>query len=533
MTTLLAIENLKLGFVGTNEQDNSSIIVPTLHGVSLSVEAGKITALVGASGSGKTLTSRTIVGLLPRNARMTDGRILFQGKDLAKAIQTSNIKTDKTKSFSLSHLRGNEIAMVFQDPLSSLNPLHTIEKQVAEPLLIHKHLKKPMIQARVKELFSLVGLESSKAFLKRYPHQLSGGQRQRVALAMALANKPKLLIADEPTTALDASIQNQILECMNTLCRTLNMGVLIVSHDLGVVRSLADTIHVMDNGSIVESGSTQAIFNQAKSPITKALLGAEGPQEAVPLEAQAPVILEGKNITMRFERRNFLGRLDSAHIALENVSFSLQKGECLGIVGESGSGKSTLALAILRLLKAKGEILFHEQALNKSIHSQDKENRRKIQAVFQDPFASLNPRMTILENIAEGLMAHFPELRGEKGKEAREKCIEDALLEVGLVKDHAYCYPNELSGGQCQRAVIARALVLRPEILILDEATSSLDRALQFQILTLLRELQFKYTMSCLFITHDISLVRKFCHRVMVLQHGHVINCGQTKAIFP
>lgn len=520
---LLHIEDLHLAFGGSAHPPAASGRA-VLHGVGLTMRRGEIHALVGASGSGKSLTAKAVLGLLPPGARLTHGSIRFEGAQLAHAPESA-----------LRALRGDRIGMVFQDPLSSLNPLHTIERQVAEPLAIHKGIRGPRARARALELLDMVGLDEPEARLASYPHQLSGGQRQRVALAMALANDPALLIADEPTTALDTTVQCQILRLIDDLRHRLGMGVLIVSHDLGVVRSLADVIHVMDAGCIVESAPTTRIFSAPASPVTRALLGAEGPAGPAPLPettATQPALLEARDMGVTFTRqRGLFGLRKTGHDALVSASFALRRGECLGVVGESGSGKSTLALAVLRLIASRGRVTLDGQRLDTLDEEALRPLRRKVQAVFQDPFSALNPRMTVAESIAEGLTTHFPDLRGRHGHKAMHDKTLAALEEVGLSDDFMHRYPGELSGGQCQRVVIARALALRPEVLVLDEPTSSLDRALQFQVVALLRDLQVRHGMACLFITHDLSLVRSFCHRVMVLHRGHVVEAGPTPVV--
>ncbi|BFR50212.1 dipeptide ABC transporter ATP-binding protein [Nitratidesulfovibrio sp. HK-II] len=528
ITPLLEVRGLRMEF-GTGPAAH-----PVLHGVDLTLERGRVAALVGASGSGKSLTARALLGLLPAGARITGGSALFHAGMAGGAASPSPapcVDLLRAGEALLQTLRGRRIGMIFQDPLSSLNPLHTVERQLTEPLALHRGMRGPAARARALELLDLVRLDAPESRLRAFPHQLSGGQRQRVALAMALANEPDLLIADEPTTALDTTVQVEILRLLDDLRARLGMAVLIVSHDLGVVRSLADAIHVMDDGRVVEAAPAHTLFTAPTHPVTRALLGAEGPPGPAPLPGNtdgAPELLRAEGLGVSFAPRGGLFRRHRpAPRALAGVSFHLRRGECLGVVGESGSGKSTLALAVLRLLDAEGRVALDGLPLHDLPPARLRPLRRRMQAVFQDPFASLSPRMTVGESIAEGLAVH-----GVARAEERRRRALASLEEVGLDADFLYRYPGELSGGQCQRVAIARALALEPDLLVLDEPTSSLDRALQFQIVALLRRLQQRHGMACLFITHDLSLVRSFCHRMLVLRAGRIVEHGASAALF-
>lgn len=508
---LLTVNHLTVSFgVGNNTKN-------AVNDVSFSVAPGEIVALVGESGAGKSLSARAILGLLPEGANMTHGELLFKGQDIAKCSHRS-----------LRQIRGNQIGMVFQDPLAGLNALHHIGDQVAESMILHQRLSKKDAQNRVLALFDMVRLDRGKERLTAYPHQLSGGQRQRVMLAIALANKPDLLIADEPTTSLDATIQLDILALLNTIRQETNMGILLISHDLAMVRSVTDSVNVMLNGQIVESATTQQIFSQPKHPYTTTLLGIDLSQRRDVLHPHAEPLLSVKNLSVTFPRPSQGGfKKTPPFIAVNDISFDLHPGECLGIVGESGSGKSSLAMAVLRLIKAKGEIIFKNRPIQQLTHAEMAPLRQHLQIVFQDPFASLNPRMSIGDIIAEGLKVH------SKGSGSQyQQQVEMALREVGLPESYAARFPHELSGGERQRVAIARALVLQPEIVFLDEPTSSLDRTLQFQIMALLQRLQMRHNMSCIYISHDLSLVQKFCHRVIVLRDGQCVEQGDVKKVF-
>ncbi|MFV0480904.1 MAG: dipeptide ABC transporter ATP-binding protein [Campylobacteraceae bacterium] len=489
---------------------------PTVKNINFSIKQGEVVALVGESGAGKSLSARSILNLLPIGAS-AKGEIIFEDKNLLKL---------STKE--MQKLRGNKISMVFQDPLAALNPLHKVGKQVLEAILVHSDITKEEAEKRVIELFELVKIDNAKERLNSYPHQLSGGQRQRVMLAMSLANNPKLLILDEPTTALDATVQYEILELLKSLKKKLNMSILIISHDLAMVRFLADFVHVMLKGEIIESGDTKSIFLNPKEVYTKELLGRDI-NKREPLHAKSKTVLEVKNLNVFYERQRVkLFSKPKPFEAARNISFSLRSKECLGIVGESGSGKSSLALALLRLIPSSGIILFCENELQNLSHKEMRVFRKKIQVVFQDPFASLNPRMSVAEIIKEGLVIQ----NLQKDENKREEALKSALDEVGLSYEFATRFPHELSGGERQRVAIARALILKPEILILDEPTSSLDRTLQFKVIELLKNLQEKHDMSCIYISHDLYLVKQFCHSVFVMKNGKMVEYASSGEIF-
>ncbi len=511
---LLEVKDLEIGFAfakPTKEIKEFTVV----KGVSFDVAEGECVALVGESGAGKTLTARSIIRLLPKGASITKGNILYKNQNI---VNCSDLQ--------LNALRGKEIGMVFQDPLAGLNPLQYVGDQIAESLEIHANLSKREREKRVLELLDLVQIDRAKERIGVYPHQLSGGQRQRVMLAIALANNPKLIIADEPTTALDASVQHNILNLLKSLQKELKTGLLLITHDLGMVQHFADTVHVMKDGYIVES--SKELFENPQHAYSKKLLYQEAQDYAKIPETAGHTVFEVKNLSVEYPRmRKKLFRTPPPFLTLNGVNFALQKGECLGIVGESGSGKSSLALAILRLIKSKGSILLNNLAIDNFSHKQMAPYRKILQVIFQDPYVSLNPRMTIRDIIEEGLQVHDMENQAQ----FEEKVIA-VLHDVGLHEVYLNRFPHELSGGERQRVAIARALVLKPEILILDEPTSSLDRSLQFQIIDLLKALQERYAMSFIYISHDLSLVKSFCQRLLVLKDGDCVEYGQTKEIF-
>lgn len=489
-----------------------------VEGVSFDIRKGETLALVGESGSGKSVTAHSILRLLPYPlAQHPAGEIRYAGEDLLKA-------TEKR----MRSVRGNRIAMVFQEPMTSLNPLHTIGKQINEVLQIHKGLKAKAATARTLELLELVGIPEPAKRIRAYPHELSGGQRQRVVIAMALANEPELLIADEPTTALDVTVQLKILELLKDLQQRLGMALLLISHDLNLVRRIANRVCVMQRGRVVEQADCEKLFSSPQHPYTQELLAAEPSGDPVPVEQTAPALLEVKDVRVWFPIKKGLFHRTVDHIkAVDGVSFSLPRGQTLGIVGESGSGKSTLGLAILRLLSSTGEIRFREQALEKMSQAAVRPLRRQMQVVFQDPFGSLSPRMSVGQIVGEGLSIH------KMGSETEQaQAIIDALVEVGLDPESRHRYPHEFSGGQRQRIAIARALVLKPDLILLDEPTSALDRTVQRQVVELLRSLQAKYNLTYLFISHDLAVVRALSHQMMVVKQGKVVEQGIAKDIF-
>ncbi|HAV89554.1 MAG TPA: microcin ABC transporter ATP-binding protein [Pseudomonas sp.] len=488
-----------------------------VEGVSFDIRKGETLALVGESGSGKSVTAHSILRLLPYPmASHPAGQILFHGEDLLQADEKR-----------MRAIRGNRIAMVFQEPMTSLNPLHTVGKQINEVLSIHKGLRGRAASARTLELLELVGIPNARERFRAYPHELSGGQRQRVMIAMALANEPELLIADEPTTALDVTVQLKILELLKDLQARLGMSLLLISHDLNLVRRVAHRACVMQRGRVVEQASCEQLFRAPQHPYTQELLAAEPSGGPVDVE-QRPPLLEVNDLRVWFPIKKGVMRRTVDHVkAVDGVSFSLPKGQTLGIVGESGSGKSTLGLAILRLIGSRGEIRFQGHELSSLSQRDVRPLRRQMQVVFQDPFGSLSPRMSVGQIIGEGLRIH----RIGTAKE-QEAAIIEALVEVGLDPDTRHRYPHEFSGGQRQRIAIARALVLKPALILLDEPTSALDRTVQRQVVELLRSLQQKYDLTYLFISHDLAVVRALSHQMMVVKQGQVVERGVAGEIF-
>ncbi|MGQ0611035.1 MAG: ABC transporter ATP-binding protein [Paracoccaceae bacterium] len=508
--SLLQIRDLSITF----RQDGRQ--VRAVRGISLDMAKGETLALVGESGSGKSLTALSTVRLVPDTAEVT-GRVLFKGRDTLPMPQKA-----------LQGLRGNEISFVFQEPMTSLNPLHTIEKQLGESLLLHGGLRGPQARARSIELLTKVGIDAPESRLGSYPHQLSGGQRQRVMIAMALANGPELLIADEPTTALDVTIQAQILDLLVDLKRSEGLSLLFITHDLTIVRRIADRVAVMKEGEIVETGPVADVFAAPRHPYTRTLLAAEPQGRPAPVPEGAPVVLSAESLRVWFPLQRGLLRRTVGHVkAVNAASLDLRRGETLGIVGESGSGKTTLALALLRLVPFQGRAVFLGQDLAGLQRDALRSLRRDMQIVFQDPFGSLSPRMTAEEIIAEGLGVHGL----EPGRDRRQM-VAEVMAEVGLDPAGMSRYPHEFSGGQRQRIAIARAMILRPQLLVLDEPTSALDMTVQVQIVDLLRHLQERWQLACLFISHDLRVVRALAHRVMVMQAGDVVEEGPAEAIF-
>ena len=503
MKQILAIENLSVYF-GKNK---------AVKNVSLTIRKGETVALVGESGSGKSVTALATVSLINQSADIT-GSVKYCGKEI---INTSNK--------DLRKIRGNDISFIFQEPMTSLNPLHTIERQLSESLKLHQGLKGSKVTEKILDLLSKVGIDEAHRKISNYPHQLSGGQRQRIMIAMALANKPDLLIADEPTTALDVTIQAQILELLANIQKSEGMGMLFITHDLSVVRRIADRVCVMKDGEIVETGATNEIFSSPNHEYTKKLLNAEPSGFPKPIKSNAFEIINIKNLKVWFPIVKGLLRKVVGNVkAVNDASLNIAQGETLGIVGESGSGKTTLALAIMRLISSKGQITFMGNKLDGLTNKQLKPFRRDIQMVFQDPYGSLSPRFTIEQIISEGLDVH----NLDKGQN-RRAMVENILIEVGLEKDMIDRYPHEFSGGQRQRIAIARAMILKPKLLILDEPTSALDMTVQVQIVKLLRDLQIKYGLAYLFISHDLRVIRALSHKVIVMYNG---NTGTNKEIF-
>jgi microcin C transport system ATP-binding protein len=513
--SLLEVRDLSVRFAGWR----GAAPVEAVKGVSFTLDRGETLALVGESGSGKTVTALSVLQLLPYPAA-AHGRgssIRFDGQELVGAPPAR-----------LHEVRGNRIGMVFQEPMTSLNQLHTLEKQIAEALLIHKHLPPSAARARTLELLSLVGLADAESRLSAYPHQLSGGQRQRVMIAMAIANDPDILIADEPTTALDVTIQARILELLNELKSRFGMALLLITHDLAIVRKMAQRVCVMTSGEIVEAGTTAQIFAQPQHPYTQRLLAAEPKGSGVPFDAEAPVLIEAQKLRVWFPvRRGLLRRVKGYIKAVDGVSLALRSGATLGVVGESGSGKTTLGLALLRLVEAQGEIRFAGRDIAGERQKALRPLRREMQVVFQDPFSSLSPRLSIAQIVGEGLQVHH--LANSPGE--RRRLIEEALVEVGLDPAAAHRYPHEFSGGQRQRVAIARALVLKPRLVVLDEPTSALDMSVQAQIVDLLRDLQARHGLAYLFISHDLRVVRALAHEILVMKDGEIVETGSTEAV--
>ncbi|MDC1414527.1 ABC transporter ATP-binding protein, partial [Amylibacter sp.] len=506
MKQILAIENLSVYF-GKNK---------AVKNVSLAIRKGETVALVGESGSGKSVTALATVSLINQSADIT-GSVKYCGKEI---INTSNK--------DLRKIRGNDISFIFQEPMTSLNPLHTIERQLSESLKLHQGLKGSKVTEKILDLLSKVGIDEAHRKISNYPHQLSGGQRQRIMIAMALANKPDLLIADEPTTALDVTIQAQILELLANIQKSEGMGMLFITHDLSVVRRIADRVCVMKDGEIVETGATNEIFSSPNHEYTKKLLNAEPSGFPKPIKSNAFEIINIKNLKVWFPIVKGLLRKVVGNVkAVNDASLNIAQGETLGIVGESGSGKTTLALAIMRLISSKGQITFMGNKLDGLTNKQLKPFRRDIQMVFQDPYGSLSPRFTIEQIISEGLDVH----NLDKGQN-RRAMVENILIEVGLEKDMIDRYPHEFSGGQRQRIAIARAMILKPKLLILDEPTSALDMTVQVQIVKLLRDLQIKYGLAYLFISHDLRVIRALSHKVIVMYNGNIVETGTNKEIF-
>ncbi len=493
--------------------------VDAVKGANFEIDAGKTLALVGESGSGKSVTALSILQLLPYPlARHPAGSIVFKGQELLGAPQPV-----------LREVRGNEISMIFQEPMTSLNPLHTVEKQVNETLFLHKGLGRDAARRRTLELLDLVGIPEARKRLGAYPHELSGGQRQRVMIAMALANEPDLLIADEPTTALDVTIQAQILKLLKDLQAEFGMALLLITHDLGIVRKMADDVCVMTGGEIVEQGPREDIFQRPRHAYTKRLLAAEPKGAPLKADPDAPVVMAGENIKVHFPVKAGLLKRTVDHVrAVDGISLTVREGHTVGIVGESGSGKTTLGLALLRLISSQGEIRFGDMSIQGLKSKALRPLRREMQIVFQDPFGSLSPRLSVAQIVEEGLKVHG--LGGDAG--AREIMIVDALREVGLDPDSRHRYPHEFSGGQRQRIAIARAMVLKPRLLVLDEPTSALDVSVQAQIVDLLRDLQAKNRLAYLFISHDLRVVRALADEVMVLRDGRVVEHGSADQIF-
>jgi ABC-type microcin C transport system duplicated ATPase subunit YejF len=491
--------------------------VEAVRGVDIHVNAGETVAVVGESGSGKSQIMMAAMGLLAANGR-AEGSVTYRGQELI------GLPKDR-----LNRVRGAKITMIFQEPMTSLDPLYTIERQICEPIMVHGGLSRSAARARALELLKLVHIPDPERRLKAYPHELSGGQRQRVMIAMALANDPDLLIADEPTTALDVTIQAEILRLLAELQQKLGMAILFITHDLTIVEAFADRVYVMQRGKVVEDGPTEQIFNRPAKDYTKMLLAAEPEGAKPPVPERTPILLDARNMSVTFSSGGgfFSG---SAFVlkAVEDVSLTLRAGQTIGIVGESGSGKSTLGRAILQLLPSEGRVVYQGTPIHGFDRAAMRPYRKNLQMVFQDPYGSLSPRMTVGEIITEGLLVHEPQLSARSRAEAAMK----ALQEVGLDPAMRNRFPHEFSGGQRQRIAIARAVVLKPTVIVLDEPTSALDRSVQKQIITLLRDIQQGYGLSYIFISHDLAVVRALADYTIVMRTGRVVEEGATDEVF-
>ena len=511
---LLKISNLSVDFRVGRETNRA------VSSGSLEVRNGETVALVGESGSGKSVTALSVLQLLPYPlaSHPRGSSVRFRGEELMGA--------GKEK---LMEVRGNEISLIPQEPLSALNPLHTVEKQIGESLFVHKGLGRDAARARTLELLKLVGVRNPEQRLSSYPHQLSGGQRQRVMIAMALANEPDLLIADEPTTALDVTIQAQVLTLLRDLKARLGMAMLLITHDLDVVHKMADRVYVMHAGEVVESGTTHEIFENASHPYTRKLLAAEPSGDPLPAPENAPSVMAAQDLRVWFPIKAGVLRRTVDHIkAVDGISVNVRAGHTVGVVGESGSGKTTLGLALLRLQRSEGSIRFGEHELQGLRSKPLRPLRREMQVVFQDPFSSLSPRMSVGQIIEEGLLVH----RLGESDDERERLIIEALEEVGMDPENRHRYPHEFSGGQRQRIAIARAMVLKPRFVVLDEPTSALDMSVQAQIVDLLRDLQNRHGLAYLFISHDLKVVRTLSDEVLVMREGKVVEHGPAAKIF-
>lgn len=512
-TPLLSINHLSIAF---RQGEETRQVVDSL---SLQIEAGETLALVGESGSGKSVTALSVLRLLPSPPVVyPSGEIFFQGQELLHAPERT-----------LRGIRGNKIAMIFQEPMVSLNPLHNIEKQLYEVLSLHRGMRRQAARAEMLTCLDRVGIRNAAARLTDFPHQLSGGERQRVMIAMALLTRPELLIADEPTTALDVTVQAQILQLLKELKQELNMGLLFITHNLSIVKKMADNVAVMRNGKCVEQNHASALLAAPKHQYTQQLLAAEPSGNPWPLDENHPPLLKVEGLQVAFPiRRGLLRKTIGYHYGIKGLSFELRPGECLGLVGESGSGKSTTGMALLRLINSTGAIWFDGHPLHELNRKKLLPLRHRIQVVFQDPNSSLNPRLDVLQIIEEGLRVHQPNLTAE----LREQRVINAMKEVGLDPQTRHRYPAEFSGGQRQRIAIARALILQPQLIVLDEPTSSLDRSVQAQILALLKSLQEKHQLAYIFISHDLRIVKSLCHQVIVLRQGEVVEQGECQKVF-
>jgi microcin C transport system ATP-binding protein len=510
---LLEIDDLAVSFRVEGRE------VEAVRGASLTVDRGETVALVGESGSGKSVTALSVLQLLPYPvAHHPRGSIKFRGTEMIDASKTT-----------LTDVRGDRVSMIFQEPMTSLNPLHSVEKQITETLILHKGMSMAAARARCLELLHLVRIRDPEERLKSWPHQLSGGQRQRVMIAMALANEPDLLIADEPTTALDVTVQAQILELLRDLQRDLGMAILLITHDLTIVRNVADRVYVMTEGELVEHGPTAEVYENPQHPYTKTLLAAEPTATPPPADDSAATVMWTDDLRVWFPIRRGVLRRTVGHIkAVDGISVTVRAGQTVGVVGESGSGKTTLGMALLRLISSDGPIRFQDQVINGLRSREMRPYRREMQVVFQDPYGSLSPRLSVFQIVEEGMLVHGI---GDTYDERRQ-LVADALHEVGIDPQTMDRYPHEFSGGQRQRVAIARALVLKPKFLMLDEPTSALDMTVQAQIVDLLRDLQARHDLAYLFISHDLRVVRALANEMIVLRQGKVVEQGPAQRVF-
>ncbi|OOG74478.1 microcin ABC transporter ATP-binding protein [Sinorhizobium sp. A49] len=510
---ILSVRDLSVAF---HQGGNTSLAVDS---ISFDIKRGETVALVGESGSGKSVSANSILKLLPYpSASHPGGEIHFNGKDLLKASDAE-----------LRQVRGNDITMIFQEPMTSLNPLHPIERQIGEILELHQGLEGAAARTRILELLNQVGIREPEKRLGAYPHELSGGQRQRVMIAMALANRPELLIADEPTTALDVTVQAQILELLKKLKDEHGMSMLFITHDLGIVRKIADRVCVMTKGKIVETGPTAEIFANPQHAYTRHLLASEPRGNPPPSDASKPIVMEADDVKVWFPiKAGFLRKVVDHVKAVDGIDLKLRAGQTLGVVGESGSGKTTLGLALTRLISSKGRIAFVGKDIAAYSFREMRPLRNRMQVVFQDPYGSLSPRMSVADIIAEGLKIHESALSDDE----RDARVAAALEEVGLDAATRWRYPHEFSGGQRQRVAIARAMVLKPKFVMLDEPTSALDMSVQAQVVDLLRDLQHKHDLAYLFISHDLKVVRALANEMIVMRMGKVVEQGPAERIF-
>ena len=515
---VLAVENLNIAFM----QDQQKIAA--VRNLSFSLQRGETLAIVGESGSGKSVTALALMRLLEQA-----GGLVQCDKMLLRRRSREVIELSEQSAAQMRHVRGADMAMIFQEPMTSLNPVFTVGEQIAESIRLHQNASREEAMVEAKRMLDQVRIPEAQTILSRYPHQLSGGMRQRVMIAMALLTRPELLIADEPTTALDVSVQAQILQLLRELQGELNMGMLFITHNLSIVRKLAHRVAVMHNGRCVEQNNAATLFASPTHPYTQKLLNSEPSGDPVPLPEPASTLLDVEQLQVAFPiRKGILKRIVDHNVVVKNISFTLRAGETLGLVGESGSGKSTTGLALLRLINSQGSIVFDGQPLQNLNRRQLLPIRHRIQVVFQDPNSSLNPRLNVLQIIEEGLRVHQPTLSVAQ----REQQVIAVMHEVGLDPETRHRYPAEFSGGQRQRIAIARALILKPSLIILDEPTSSLDKTVQAQILTLLKSLQQKHQLAYLFISHDLHVVRALCHQVIVLRQGEVVEQGPCARVF-